>query len=259
MEDVVLLRRDGAVATVVINRPAKLNALDRATWSRLGETMRALSREDALRCVVVRGAGTEAFAAGADITAFPTERSTPTQVRAYSEATDVAIRAIDDCRHPVIAMIHGHCLGGGLEIAATCDMRIAGESARFAVPVKRTGLFLSYDLLGTLVAVAGRAAALELTLEGRTLDAREALAKGLVNRVVPDAGLEAEVLATAARIAEGAPLAARYHRKAIRRLAEPRPITEAEIEASHAYAESEDYQAAYRAFIAKEKPRFEGR
>jgi len=259
MEESVLVRRDGAVATVTINRPAKLNALDRAAWAGLGAAMKALSADDDLRCIVIRGAGTAAFAAGADITAFPAERSTPAQVRAYEVATDGAIRAIAECRHPVVAMIHGHCLGGGLEIAATCDMRIAGESARFAVPVKRTGLFLSYDLLGTLVAVAGRAAALELTLEGRTLDSAEALAKGLVNRVVPDAGLEAEVLATAGRIAEGAPLAARYHRKAIRRLAEPRPVTAAEIEASHAYAETEDYQAAYKAFIAKEKPRFRGR
>ncbi|MBM3485620.1 MAG: enoyl-CoA hydratase/isomerase family protein [Alphaproteobacteria bacterium] len=258
-EQSLLVSRDGAIATVVINRPAKRNALDQATWRSLGAAFEALSHDEALRCVILRGAGTEAFAAGADISGFPTERSTPALVRTYTDDTDRATRAIAACRHPVIAMIHGFCLGGGLEIAVNCDIRIAGRSARFGIPVKRMGLFLSYDLLDSLIAIAGRATTMELVLEGRVFDAAEALERQLVSRLVDDAGLEAEAIATAERIADGAPLAARFHRRAIRRLGEPQPITEAEHEASLAYAESEDYRAAYKAFLAKEKPRFSGR
>lgn len=259
MEDSILCDKDGEIATVTINRPDKRNALNKATWTRLGETMVALSEDETLRCVIIRGAGTEAFAAGADISGFETERANSELVRDYGENTHRAIGAVTDGRHPVIAMIHGFCLGGGYELATACDLRISGESGRFGVPVKRMGLYLGYDLIEGLVNVVGRATALEMTLEGRVYDAAEAVRKGLIHRAVPDGRLEEEVRATARRIAEGAPLAARFHRRAIRRIADPAPLTEAEIAASYDYADTEDYHAGYRAFLAKEKPRFKGR
>jgi enoyl-CoA hydratase/carnithine racemase len=259
MADPILVERAGEIATLVINRPEKRNALDLATWRRLGEAMTELDSDESLRCVVIRGAGEEAFAAGADISGFATERSTRAQIKHYSEVMHEALHALAGCRHPTVAMIRGYCLGGGFELATFCDLRIAGDTARLGIPVKLMGLFLEYDMFETLIAVVGRATALEIALEGRVYDAREACAKGLVNRVVADADLEREAYATAARIAEGAPLSARWHKRAARRLAERAPLTAAEIEESYDYADSEDYKAAYRAFLAKEKPRFKGR
>ena len=259
MDQSILIERRGDVATVILNRPDKRNALDRATWSRLADAVNELSDDGDLRCLVLRGMGEKAFSAGADISAFEHERANVDQVTRYAEATHAAIAAIAGCRHPVIAMIHGACFGGGIEIAVACDLRIAGESARFGVPVKRVGLFLGYRLLESLLAVAGRGLTLEMVLEGRVLEAREAEERGLVTRVVADSRLAEEAYATAKRIAEGAPLAARWHRKAVRRLADPTPIGEDEIAQSFGYAETEDYRAAYEAFLAKRKPRFQGR
>jgi enoyl-CoA hydratase/carnithine racemase len=259
MTDPILIERAGEIATVIINRPEKRNALNLAAWRQLGEAFTALSTEDELRCVVIRGAGEDAFAAGADISGFETERSNLEQVKHYSAVLDTSLHAIAACRHPTVAMIRGFCLGGGFELATCCDLRIAGESAKVGIPVKSMGLYLGYEMMEALIAVAGHPTALEIVLEGRVYGAREAYEKGLVNRVVADAELGREAYATAARIAEGAPLSARWHKRAARRLAEHTPLTQAEIEDSHSYAESEDYKAAYRAFLAKEKPRFKGR
>jgi enoyl-CoA hydratase/carnithine racemase len=259
MAEPILIERADSIATVVINRPEKRNALNLDAWQRVADAFTALSRDDNLRCVVVRGAGSEAFAAGADISGFETERSNLAQVKRYSDVTHAALQAIADCRHPTVAMIRGYCLGGGFELATYCDLRIASDNARLGIPVKLMGLYLGYDMLGSLIAVVGRSTALEIVLEGRVYEAREAYEKGLVNRVVLDTDLEREAYATAQRIAQGAPLSARWHKRAARRLAELTPPTDAEIEDSYSYAESEDYKAAYRAFLAKEKPRFKGR
>jgi len=259
MPQPILIERTDVIATVVINRPEKRNALNLDTWRRVADAFSSLSQDDDLRCIVIRGAGNEAFAAGADISGFETERSNLPQVKHYSDVTHAALQAIADCRHPTVAMIRGYCLGGGFELATYCDLRIASDNARLGIPVKLMGLYLGYEMFGSLIAVVGQSTALEIVLEGRVYDAREAYDKGLVNRVVPDAELEREAYATAERIAQGAPLSARWHKRAARRLAEHTPPTAAEVEQSYSYAESEDYKAAYRAFLAKEKPRFTGR
>jgi enoyl-CoA hydratase/carnithine racemase len=157
-------------------------------------------------------------------------------------------------------MIHGPCAGGGLEIACMCDLRIAGESARLGVPINRLGFPIAYDELAALLPLTGRAVALEILVEGRMWDAKEALAKGLLTRVVPDAGLEREAYASARRIAEGAPLVNRWHKRFVRRLApQPAPLTSAEIEENFAYFATEDYRIGMDAFAKKQKPRFKGR
>lgn len=259
MGDSILCARDGEIATVTINRPDKRNALDRAAWIRLAETFDALSEDESLRCVIIRGAGSEAFGAGADISGFDEERSNARLVEEYEAVTHRAMEAMVGGRHPVVAMIHGFCLGGAFELATGCDIRVSGESGRFGIPAKRMGLFLGHPMVESLVHVVGRATALEMLLEARIYDADEALRKALVHRVVPDAALEEETMATARRIAEGAPLAARFHRRAVRRVADPAPLTAEEIAESFSYADSEDYHTGYRAFLAKEKPRFKGR
>ena len=259
MNDTILVRREGFIATVVLNRPENLNALIKPMWQRLGEIVESLSAEDELRCIVLRGAGERAFAPGNDISEFPHERANPEQARAYGDVMERTIEALRACRHPLVAMIHGICVGGGLEIAGLCDLRICGESSRFGVPISRLGVVMGYPELRGLLDLAGPVVAAEILLEGRVFDAREACAKGLVTRVVPDAEVEAEAYAAARRIAEGAPLAARWHKKFLRRLADPRPLTEAEREESYACFATEDYHIGYRAFLAKEKPQFKGR
>lgn len=255
----VLTSRDGAIATVTLNNPARLNALSRPMWQALGDAMRSLSADDDLRCVVVRGAGEKAFAAGADIAEFATERADSREAKQYGELIHATMQAVARCRHPVIAMIQGACVGGGLEIAAMCDMRICGESSRFGVPIKNLGLTMGYGELQGVLALVGRAVTLEILLEGRVFGAAEALDKRLVNRVVADADVEEEAYATAARIAAGAPLVARWHKQFIERLTVTGKVSAAEWDEGYACFDTADYRAGVAAFLAKQKPRFEGR
>jgi enoyl-CoA hydratase/carnithine racemase len=258
MDPTILLQRDGAIATVVLNRPEKLNALTRPMWKQLGDTFEALSADDSVRCIVIRGAGTKAFAPGNDISEFETERSNVEQARAYGNDMRRTIEAIAGCRHPVVAQIHGICVGGGLEIAGLADIRICGESSRFGVPINRLGLVMAYAEIGSLIALAGEASALEILLEGRVFDAREAKDKGLVTRVVPDDQVESEARATAQRIADGAPLVARWHKRFARRLREGTPLSAEEYDEGFACFGTEDFRIGYQAFLAKTKPEFKG-
>jgi enoyl-CoA hydratase len=261
MKPEILVHRDGDIATVVLSNPGKLNALTVSMWRELAGAMAALSAEEELRCVVLRGAGTEAFAAGADIAEFATARDNAGQGKQYHrEYVRGALEAVRDCRHPTVAMVHGPCVGGGLELACMCDLRISGESGRYGVPISRLGFAIAYDELKAVLPLTGRAVALELLVEARVWEAREAWEKGLLTRVVPDAELEGEAYACARRIAEGAPLVNRWHKRFVRRLApEPAPLTEAEIDENFAYFATEDYRIGMEAFARKEKPRFKGR
>jgi len=249
------------MATVALSNPGKLNALTVSMWQALARAMDALSADDALRCVVLRGAGNEAFAAGADIAEFGAARDNAAQGKRYHrEHVHGALKAVGECRHPTVAMIHGPCVGGGLEIACMCDLRISGESGRFGVPITRLGFAIAYDELAAVLPLTGRAVALEILVEGRVWEAREALDKGLLTRVVPDAKLAEEAYASARRIAEGAPLVNRWHKQFVRRLTpRPAPLSEAEIEENFAYFATEDYRIGMDAFAKKQKPRFKGR
>jgi enoyl-CoA hydratase len=260
MDDTILIENAaGPIATVILNRAEKLNALTRPMWRRLGEAFEELSARDSVRCIVLRGAGTKAFAPGNDISEFATERSNVEQARGYGEDMRRTLEAIDGCRHPVVAQIHGICVGGGLEIAGLADIRVCGESSRFGVPINKLGLVMAYAEIKALIALAGEAAALEILLEGRVFDAREAKEKGLVTRVVPDDQVEAEARATAQRIADGAPLVARWHKKFARRLRDPKPLTAQEYDEGFACFGTEDFRIGYQAFLAKAKPGFQGR
>ena len=257
----ILVERDGAIATVTLSNPGKLNALNVSMWRELAQAMGALSADERLRCIVLRGAGSEAFAAGADIAEFATARDNAEQGKVYHrQYVHGALKAVGECRHPTLAMIHGPCAGGGLEIACMCDLRISGESGRYGVPINRLGFAIAWDELAALLPLVGRAVALEILVEGRMWKAGEALSKGLVTRVVPDERLEEETYAAARRIAEGAPLVNRWHKQFVRRLApQPEPLSEAEIEENFAYFATEDYRIGYDAFLNKKRPKFTGR
>jgi enoyl-CoA hydratase len=172
----------------------------------------------------------------------------------YHGCVGKALRAIADCPHPTLALIQGACIGGGLEIAGQCDLRIAGESARFGAPINRAGFSMYPEEMAGLLRLIGPAVVLEILLEGRIFSATEALQKGLLTRVVGDAQLEDEVAAAARRISDGAPLVARWHKQWAKRLQQGTPLSEEELRASFAFLDTRDYQEGISAFLEKRKP-----
>ena len=256
--DDLLVEREAGVVTLTLNRPHKLNALTKPLWRNLGEAVTGLDADDSVRCIVLRGAGEKAFSPGNDISEFETERSNIEQARVYGALMHGTLHALAACRHPMVAMIHGICVGGGMELACLCDIRICGKSSRFGAPVSRLGLVMAHDEMAAVVSLIGRTAALEILLEARVFGAAEALRKGLVSRVVPDTEVTHEAMAAAKRIAAGAPLVHRWHKKFARRLEDPRPLTEAERDEGFACYGTRDFQTGYHAFLAKTDPQFEG-
>lgn len=257
--DVVFIDRDGSVATVVLNRPEKLNALNKEMWSRIGSAFRELDEDDDIRCVVLRGAGDKALGPGADIKEFETERASSAQAAEYGALMHDAMTAISDCRHPVIARIQGLCVGGALELAVVCDLRISGESARFGIPVNRLGLVMSHPEMAGLIALVGRSTALEILFEARVFDAAEAMAKGLLTRLVPDAQLDSELAAMTQRICAGAPLVNRWHKAFANRIVKGGPLSDEEVAEGFACFDTEDFREGYQAFLDKRDPSFSGR
>jgi len=254
----ILCQRDGDIATVTLFNPDKLNALNAAMWQRLREVMGELAAETSLRCIVLRGEG-NAFAAGGDLEEFRTARATVDLALAYHEAVGEALVAIESCPHPTVAAILGPCIGGGLEIACACDLRIAGEGARFGAPIMKLGFSMYPGELAGFLRLAGPAVAKEILLEGRLLSAAEAHAKGLLTRVVADDDVLQEAQTTAARISAGAPLVARWHKQWIARLMEDRPLSPEEKRASFDFLGTDDYAEGLAAFLEKRPPQFKGR
>jgi enoyl-CoA hydratase/carnithine racemase len=250
--------RDGSIAWLVLNRPERRNALSRDMWAAIPAMMKCFDDDISIRVVVIRGHGREAFAAGADISEFGEARSNAAAARAYEDLNGAALAAIRACSKPVIAMIHGYCIGGGLAIALACDLRVSDDSASFALPPARLGLAYPQDGLHDLVAVAGAATAKDMIFTARRLKAPEALHLGLINRLSAD--VEAEVRSICTEIANGAPLTITHAKRAIDRVSSrPGHLSESEIAKLSARCfDSEDYAEGRAAFAAKRKPQFRG-
>ncbi|MGE5502253.1 MAG: enoyl-CoA hydratase/isomerase family protein [Ignavibacteriales bacterium] len=259
MSGVIEVRREGAIATVVINRPERMNALNLPVWRGLAEAFTALADEDEVRAIVLRGAGDKVFAPGADIDEFDTLRANAEQAKAYDEVMRQALDAVRTCPKPVVALIFGPCVGGGLELACCCDLRVSARSGRFGVPINRISVVMAYPELAQIRRLAGPAVALEILLEGRVFDADEAFAKGLLTRVVEDDKAEDEAYATARRIAAGAPLVNRWHKAFIARLDDPAPVSETELDECYRFFDTGDYAEGIAAFKEKRKPAFRGK
>lgn len=258
MSERVVVEVDVPIATVRLEGPERHNVLDLAGWHALADVMRDLSARDDVRCVALRGTGGRAFSAGSDIGAFEEQRSKPEDVRAYSAAIAGAMQAVRACRHPTVAIIEGLCVGGGLEIAACCDLRVCEESSRFGAPINRLGLTMSHDELEPLVQLLGPGPVLELLLSGELIDAHKAHTYGLVNRVHPVGTVVESGYGLVARVAAGAPLVNRWHKRFVRRLMERHPLTDEEREEAHHAFETRDYAEGRTAFVEKREPRFEG-
>jgi enoyl-CoA hydratase/carnithine racemase len=228
-------------------------------WRELKSLFEGFDRDESLRCIVLGGAGGKAFSVGADIAEFPTVRANAAQAREYAKLAHGAMEAMAGCRHPVIAAIQGLCVGGGLEVASTCDMRFCTESSRFGVPVKRLGLVVAYAELLPLARLVGPANAKEILLEGKVFGSGRAREMGLVNRVLPEADFDAAIDEIASAIAEGAPLVARWHKKFVDRLADPAPLTPEELDESYHCFDTEDFRIGTDAFNSKTQPVFKGR
>lgn len=255
----VILEREGALAKVVLSHPGRLNAITVGMWQQLRETFTAIAADPQIRCVTVRGADGQ-FAAGADIREFPQVRADEAAVMRYHrDILAPALAAVAACPQPVIAVIEGVCVGGGMEIAAQCDLRIAASGARFGVPINRLGFPMAPDEMRGLLALVGRANTLAILLEGRVFDAQEALRIGLLTRVVEAARLDEEAQSSVQAILRGAPLAARANKQIAARLtASAAALSEAEYQHFFSYADSRDHKEGVRAFLAGEKPIFHG-
>jgi len=255
------IQKDGAIGWLTFSNPAKLNAMTFAMWQGLPAAIAAFEADPAIRVVVLRGAGTKAFVSGADISEFEEKRGTADAVEAYNAAGDAASAAIEACGKPTLAMIHGYCIGGGLGLALTCDLRFADEDASFAIPAAKLGLGYRYDGIERLVRVVGPSHAKDILYSARRLPVAEARAMGLVNAVLPATELEREVRAYGDRIARNAPLTIAAAKSAIDAAVAPpdagrRAAVDRAVAACFA---SEDYREGRLAFREKRAPRFQGR
>ena len=249
---------EGAFANVIINNPARMNAISLEGWNEFGRVLRKLSADNSLRCIIIRGAGDHAFSAGADIFEFPQVRINAAQAASYGAVVAESLLALRTCIHPTLAAIQGVCTGGGMEIACGCDLRVANTSARFGVPINKLGHAFAFAEMQTVLSSIDRKLVLELILEGRIVNANEALMRGLVNRVVENESFDNEIASTVDRIIEGAPLVNRAAKKFLTRLEDLTPLSEEEIAEGYALCDTNDYAEGVRAFLAKEKPVFEG-
>jgi enoyl-CoA hydratase/carnithine racemase len=253
--------RDGHVLYVTVHNPAKRNAMCHTMWQALADTLSAARDDTQLRVLVLTGAGEKAFCAGNDISEFKTWRDDPERHAAYDATSRRAMTALRELPFPSIARVRGVCVGGGMEIALACDLRVAGEDARFAITPARLGLGYGLDDVSLVVDTVGASAARRLLFTGLMHDAAEALRMGLVDEVHPVSTLDAAVNALAATIADNAPLTLRAVKAAIAEASRPASQRDAAavqrlVDACHA---SEDYQEGQRAFAAKRAPRFSGR
>jgi enoyl-CoA hydratase len=254
----VLIERaqDGTLATIRLNRPDKRNALTLAMWCDLEQAFKLLEQEDALRCIVVRGAGGN-FAAGADLSEFPALRATVDQAEAYGRQMIAALTAIRDCRHPTIAAIEGLCVGGGLEIALMCDLRLGTADSRFGIPIQKVGVAMPYPELAILTQMLGRPTMLGLLLEGQLHDAAWAERHGVLTRITPE--LEAELGAAVGRILGGSPVSHRHHKHFTRRASDVlRALDPADVQHSYEAVETADYREGIAAFLDRRTPKFPG-
>jgi enoyl-CoA hydratase/carnithine racemase len=259
--DKLVAEKDGAVGRIIFNNPERRNAISYEMWRAIPIVLDDFAADGTIRVVVLSGTGGKAFSAGADVSQFESKRSSKDAAAEYNAAVQQASDRLKHFDKPTIASIEGYCLGGGLGVALGCDLRIAADDARFAIPAARLGLGYRYNSIRTLVDLVGPACAKEILLVARQFNADEALAMGLVNRVLPRSQLTDYVQDYAGRIAENAPLTLLAIKNIVdQTLKDPdaRDLEMCDELVDRCFA-SEDYKEGRRAFMEKRKPKFTGR
>jgi enoyl-CoA hydratase/carnithine racemase len=250
----------GSAGYLVLNAPERRNALSLDMWQGIAPIVDQFTADAAVRCIVVTGAGSEAFAAGADISEFDDHRATQEGAQAYDQATHAATAAIAGCAKPVVAAVRGFCFGGGMALAMACDLRLAADDAKFCVPAARLGVGYSPAGTAALVARLGPAVATEVLFTARVYSAHEALMKGIIHALAPVADFEKVLAGYTAALAANAPLTIRAAKSAIRAIVSGDSGDRAQAERNIAACmTSEDYREGRRAFLEKRKPSFQGR
>lgn len=259
--EMMIAKMEEGIGWMIFNNPEKRNAVSLEMWEAIPQIIESFEADDAVRVVVMRGVGEKAFVSGADISEFEKSRSDPDKVKHYSSVLWRAKRSLTGLRKPLLAMIHGYCLGGGLTLALSADIRIASEDALFGIPAARLGMAYGHESMRELIALVGPARAKEMTFSADRFSAQKALDFGLVNRVAPTGELEAIVRVLAAKIAANAPLSVRAYKTAIAEAQKDEAKRDAEAvqAAVKTCFESADYVEGRRAFMEKRPPRFTGR
>ena len=258
--DKIIATVQGSVATLTFNNPDRHNAVSLEMWQAVRQALDGFARDQAVRVLVLQGAGGKAFVSGADISKFESERASESDVGAYEAATEAAYAALLDFPKPSIALIRGYCVGGGVNLAVCCDLRVCNAAARFAVPAARLGLGYGLRQVRRVVDLIGPAFAKEILLTARQFDATEAQAMGLVNRVVPDDRIEGFVADYAAAIAGNAPLTVAALRRTVDEAVKDPDERDEALCARMVKAcfDSNDYKEGRRAFLEKRRPNFTG-
>jgi len=252
--------KDG-VGRITFNQPEKRNAMSVAMWDGMGQALDVFTADASVRCVVLTGAGDKAFVSGADISQFDKIRSDADAQKEYGRQTAVVRLKLATYAKPVIAEIRGFCMGGGLGIAMSCDIRIAAEGSQFGIPAAKLGIAYGFDMVKHLVSLVGPAHANMILMSGERFDGREAERVGLINKLVPADALAGEVAKLTATLAQNAPLSLFANKLTVQAVLQDRADRDmGAIQADlNACFDSADYKEGRKAFMEKRKPAFQGR